>query len=53
MTGWRMFVIATTRGGSATGVLEFPANGEGVPVVVVVENAGGRRHAGAYSLTVE
>lgn len=57
MTGWRLFVIADLDGTIDAGELEFPAVGEGevsrVPVVVVIENAGGRRHAGSYTLTVE
>jgi hypothetical protein len=47
-----MFVIADHDGQDGTAQLEFPATGAGVPVMVVVENAGGRRHAGSYTLTV-
>jgi hypothetical protein len=47
-----MFVIADQDGQDGTAELEFPASGAGVPVMVVVENAGGRRHAGSYTLTV-
>jgi hypothetical protein len=47
-----MFVIADHDGQDGTAQLEFPASGAGVPVMVVVENAGGRRHAGSYTLTV-
>lgn len=51
LTGWRMFVVASTRGETATEELEFPESGA-QPVVVVVENASGRRLAGAYTLSV-
>jgi hypothetical protein len=44
------FVIADTDGSSAQESVEIPA--EGLPVEVVVENAGGRRHAGNYTLTI-
>lgn len=52
-----MFVIATRQGNSVTRDVTFPAppRGEAVaklPVVVVVENASGRRYAGEYTLTV-
>jgi hypothetical protein len=50
-TGWRMFVVATTRGETATEVLEFPDGGV-QPVVVVIENASGQRLAGSYTLSV-
>lgn len=48
-----MFVIATTRGGSATKMVEFPSDEEGVPVIVAVENASGRRLSGNYTLRVD
>lgn len=48
-----LFVVADGDGETATDTLEFPADGSGVPVEVVVENAGGRRHAGDYRLTIE
>lgn len=51
LTGWRMFVVASTRGETATEELEFPESGV-QPVVVVVENASGRRLAGSYTLSV-
>ncbi|MGQ0533904.1 MAG: hypothetical protein ACT4OF_14625 [Caulobacteraceae bacterium] len=44
------FVVADTGGSSAEESVEIPA--EGLPVEVVVENAGGRRHAGGYTITV-
>ena len=52
-----LFVIATTQGNSRTGsvTLPEPAAGEAVsrlPVVVVVENASGRRNSGEYTLTL-
>jgi hypothetical protein len=47
-----MFVIADFDGSSETGALEFPASGDGVPVMVVVESAGERAWAGSYTLTV-
>jgi hypothetical protein len=47
-----VFVIASIDGRSAEGEVEFPEGGSGVQVEVVVENAGGRRHAGSYTLTV-
>ena len=51
LTGWRMFVVASTRGETETQMLEFPEGGA-QPVVVVVENASGRQLAGNYTLTV-
>jgi hypothetical protein len=51
LTGWRMFVVASTRGETATETMEFPDNGV-QPVVVVIENASGRRFSGRYTLTV-
>ncbi len=45
-----MFVIADHDGSSVEETVEIPT--EGLPVEVVVENAGGRRHAGTYTLTV-
>jgi hypothetical protein len=50
-TGWRMFVIATTQGETATETVEFPQSGA-LPVAVVIENASGRAFAGTYTLTV-
>jgi hypothetical protein len=45
-----MFVIADTDGASAEGTAAIPE--AGLPVEVVIENAGGRRHQGNYTLTV-
>lgn len=45
-----VFVVADMDGSSDTADIDIPA--EGLPVEVVVENAGGRRHAGSYTLTV-
>lgn len=45
-----VFVVADTDGSSQTADIDIPA--EGLPVEVAVENAGGRRHAGSYTLTV-
>jgi hypothetical protein len=45
-----MFVIADVDGESEEATVEIPAGGR--EVEVVIENAGGRRHAGAYTLTV-
>ena len=52
-----MFVIATTRGHTATGYATVPRPAAGeqtgrLPIVVDVENAGGRRHQGNYCITV-
>ena len=52
-----MFVIATLRGNarSASLVLPKPPRGQRIskmPIMVVVENASGRPHTGAYRLTV-
>ncbi|MDP3801314.1 hypothetical protein [Brevundimonas sp.] len=52
-----MFVIATTRGHTANGYATVPRLGPGeqlgrLPIVVDVENAGGRRHQGDYCITV-
>lgn len=52
-----MFVIATTRGHTATGYATVPRPSAGeqmgrLPIVVDVENAGGRRHQGTYCITV-
>lgn len=47
-----MFAIATTTGASEVAEIDFPEGGEGVEVEVAVENMGGRRHQGSYSLTV-
>lgn len=46
-----MFVVADRGGESRQERVEIPS--EGLPVAVAVENAGGRRHAGAYTLTLE
>lgn len=56
-TGWRLFVIATRNGNSASKSVVIPkpkANHKTskVPLVVVVENASGRMHSGDYTLTV-
>jgi hypothetical protein len=45
-----MFVIADGDGTSLDQAIEIPDDGMGVEVVV--ENAGGRRHAGSYTLSV-
>jgi hypothetical protein len=45
-----IFVVADRDGTTGTETVDIPA--EGLPVEVVVENAGGRRHAGNYTLTV-
>ena len=45
-----IFVVADIDGTTGTETVDIPA--EGLPVEVVVENAGGRRHAGNYTLTV-
>ncbi len=45
-----IFGVADIDGTTGTETVDIPA--EGLPVEVVVENAGGRRHAGAYTLTV-
>jgi hypothetical protein len=45
-----IFVVADIDGTTGTEMVDIPA--EGLPVEVVVENAGGRRHAGNYTLTV-
>jgi hypothetical protein len=45
-----IFVIADVDGTTGTETVDIPA--EGLPVEVVVENAGGRRHAGRYTLTI-
>ena len=56
-TGWRLFVIATRNGNSASKSVVIPkpkANHKTskVPLVVVVENASGKMHSGEYTLTV-
>ena len=55
-TGWRLFVIATRNGNSASKSVVIPkakANHTSkVPLVVVVENASGKMHSGDYTLTV-
>ncbi len=45
-----IFVVADIDGTTGTETVDIPA--EGLPVEVVVENAGGRRHAGSYTLTL-
>jgi len=45
-----IFVIADTDGTTGTESVDIPA--EGLPVEVVVENAGGRRHAGSYTISI-
>jgi hypothetical protein len=45
-----IFVVADRDGTTGTENVDIPA--EGLPVEVVVENAGGRRHAGSYTLSV-
>lgn len=45
-----IFVVADIDGTTGTESIDIPA--EGLPVEVVVENAGGRRHAGNYTITV-
>jgi hypothetical protein len=45
-----LFVVADGDGTTGQERVEIPA--EGLPVEVVVENAGGRRHAGSYTLTI-
>lgn len=52
-----VFVIATTRGHTANGYATVPRPAAGeqlgrLPIVVDVENAGGRRHQGDYCITV-
>ncbi len=50
LTARIFFVVADRDGSSIEESVEIPT--EGLPVEVVVENAGGRRHAGSYTLTV-
>jgi hypothetical protein len=45
-----VFVVADSDGTTGTERIDVPA--EGLPVEVVVENAGGRRHAGSYVLSI-
>jgi hypothetical protein len=45
-----VFVIADADGTSESATVDLPA--EGLPVEVIVENAGGRRHAGNYTVTL-
>jgi hypothetical protein len=45
-----LFVIAATVGTTESATVDVPA--EGLPVEVIVENAGGRRHAGSYTITL-
>jgi hypothetical protein len=47
-----MFVVASHEGETETSPLRFPASGEGVPVMIVVEKAGDRAWAGSYTITV-
>ena len=56
-TGWRLFVIATRNGNSASKSVVIPKSKPNhktskVPLIVVVENAGGRTNSGEYTLTV-
>ena len=51
------FVIATTRGNSREMYVTIPQPAQGeqlgrLPIIVDVENAGGREHSGNYSLTL-
>jgi hypothetical protein len=45
-----IFVVADVDGTTGTESVDIPA--EGLPVEVVIENAGGRRHAGNYAITI-
>jgi hypothetical protein len=45
-----VFVIADTDGTSGEATVDIPE--AGLPVEVAIENAGGRRHAGTYTLTI-
>jgi|GEM_PF-2874679 len=49
--GRTVFVVADMDGEEAQATWDIPA--DGLAVQVAVENAGGRRHAGTYTLTVE
>ena len=56
-TGWRLFVIATRSGNSASKSVVIPKpkpnhKTDKVPLMVVVENASGKMHSGDYTLTV-
>lgn len=55
ITGWRLFVITTRDGNSATGTLTLPRPKEGEsvgrqPLIVMVENHSGRRSRGEFAL---
>lgn len=55
--GWRLFVITTREGNSATGTITLPPPPEGQtiarqPVVIAVENLSGRRSRGEFALRV-
>jgi len=55
--GWRLFVITTREGNSATGTITLPPPPEGEtvarqPVVIAVENLSGRRSQGEFALRV-
>jgi hypothetical protein len=45
-----LYVVADRDGTEDTAEIDVPA--EGLPVEVVIENAGGRQHAGTYTLSV-
>ena len=45
-----IFVVADIDGTTGTETVDIPAGG--LPVEVVIENAGGRRHAGSYTVTI-
>ncbi len=52
-----LFVIATRQGNTRSGAVTLPAPPRGesfsrLPIVVVVENASGRRNSGEYTLTL-
>jgi hypothetical protein len=56
-TGWRLFVIATRNGNSASKSVVIPKSKPNhktskVPLIVVVENDGGRTNSGEYTLSV-
>ncbi len=50
VTARLIFVVADRDGTTGTQTVDIPA--EGLPVEVVIENAGGRRHAGSYTLSI-
>lgn len=54
-TGWRHFVIATRNGNNKVGTITLPKAAPGqtlsrLPIVIVVENASGKPHAGELRL---